>query len=85
MRWIVSDTGPLLHLHEATLLSILEHAGTIVMPKAVDHELTLHVRDWYARKPQWITVTTVERVIGSGRGGGDCPGAPAQRSVVAYR
>jgi predicted nucleic acid-binding protein len=55
----MSDTGPLLHLHEAMLLSLLEHAGVIVMPKAVDNEMTLHVLDWYARKPQWLTVTTV--------------------------
>src|SRR5262245_47992994 len=59
VRWIVSDTGPLLHLHEAMLLPLLEHAGTIVIPKAVDNEMTLHVLDWYARKPQWLTVTTV--------------------------
>ncbi len=59
MRWVVSDTGPLLHLHEAALLSLLEHAGTIVIPKAVDSEMALHVLDWRARKPQWITVTTV--------------------------
>jgi hypothetical protein len=49
---VVSDTGPLLHLHEATLLSRLEHAGIIAIPKAVDSEMALHRRDWRARKPQ---------------------------------
>jgi hypothetical protein len=36
---IVSDTGPLLHLHEAACLALLEHAGTVTVPKAVDSEM----------------------------------------------
>ena len=33
MRQIVSDTGPLLHLYEAASLYLLEHAGTITIPR----------------------------------------------------
>ena len=39
MRQIVSDTGPLLHLYEASSLNLLEYAGTITIPTAVDHEM----------------------------------------------
>lgn len=59
MRRIVSDTGPLLHLHEATCLALLEHAGTVAVPKAVDREMVQHVREWHTRKPPWIAVTSV--------------------------
>ena len=59
VRQIVSDTGPLLHLHEAACLALLEHAGTVTVPQAVDREMVPHVRDWNTRNPPWITVTAV--------------------------
>jgi len=59
VRRIVSDTGPLLHLHEAACLALLEHAGIVTVPKAVDSEMVQHVREWHTRKPPWITVTAV--------------------------
>ena len=59
MRRIVSNTGPVLHLHEAELLTLLEHAGEIYIPKAVDLEMAQHELEWRARKPDWITVTLV--------------------------
>lgn len=59
MRRIVSDTGPLLHLHEAACLALLEYAGTVAVPKAVDSEMIQHVQEWPTRKPRWITVTAV--------------------------
>jgi predicted nucleic acid-binding protein len=59
VRQIVSDTGPLLHLYEAACLTLLEHAGTVAVPKAVDSEMVRHVREWHTRKPPWITVTAV--------------------------
>ena len=59
MRQIVSDTGPLLHLHEAACLDLLKHAGTMAIPKAVDSEMVQHVRAWHTRKLPWITVTAV--------------------------
>jgi len=59
VRRLVSDTGPLLHLYEAACLNLLEHAGTIAVPQAVDSEMAQHVREWRTRKPSWITVTSV--------------------------
>jgi len=40
MRTIVCNTGPLLHLREAGLLSLLREAGTLIIPEAVDDELS---------------------------------------------
>jgi hypothetical protein len=59
VRRIVADTGPLLHLHEAACLPLLEHAGTVAVPKAVDSEMMQRVREWPTRKPLWITMTPV--------------------------
>ena len=59
MRRIVSNTGPVLHLHEAELLTLLKHAGEIHIPISVDLEMAQHALEWGARKPDWITVTTV--------------------------
>jgi predicted nucleic acid-binding protein len=59
VRQIVSNTGPLLHLYEASSLNLLEHAGTVTIPTAVDREMVQHVREWHTRAPQWITVTPV--------------------------
>ena len=59
MRRIVSNTGPLLHFHEAELLPLLGHAGEIHIPKAVNLEMAKHEQEWQAHKPEWITVTAV--------------------------
>ena len=59
MRRIVSNTGPVLHLHEAELLALLKHAGEIHIPRAVDLEMAQHELEWRVRRPDWITVTTV--------------------------
>ena len=59
MRRVVSNTGPLLHLHEAELLALLEHAGEIYIPRAVDLEMAQHELEWRARRLDWITVTPV--------------------------
>ena len=39
MKRIVSDTGPLVHLFEANLLSLLEVAGEVLIPPGVATEL----------------------------------------------
>jgi predicted nucleic acid-binding protein len=59
VRQVVSDTGPLLHLHEAALLMLLEQAGAIAIPPAVDNEMAQHVQEWHTGKPPWITITLV--------------------------
>ncbi len=40
MKTIVSNTGPLLHLREIGLLDLLEKAGRVIIPKAIDVELS---------------------------------------------
>ena len=39
MKRIVSDTGPLVHLFEASLLNLLEAAGEVLMPPGVANEV----------------------------------------------
>ena len=41
MNIIVSDTGPILHLHEANLLSLFNNIEQIIIPPAVKDELLL--------------------------------------------
>jgi hypothetical protein len=59
VRQVVSNTGPLLHLHEAALVALLEHTGAVAIPRAVDSEMMLYVPEWQVRRPTWLTVMTV--------------------------
>jgi predicted nucleic acid-binding protein len=59
VRRIVSNTGPLLHLGEAELLTLLERAGEIHIPRAVDLEMAQHELEWRTRRPDRITASTV--------------------------
>lgn len=59
MRRVVSNTGPLLHLHEAQLLPLLQRAGELYIPQAVEVEMVQHERDWRNHQPGWIVVATV--------------------------
>ena len=59
MRKVVSNTGPLLHLQEAQLLSLLEQVGQLYIPKAVDLEMVQYDQDWRDHKPGWIVAATV--------------------------
>ncbi|MEK7701634.1 MAG: DUF3368 domain-containing protein [candidate division NC10 bacterium] len=56
MRIVVCDTGPVIHLSEAGALGLLEKAGEVFIPIAVDHELARLIADWPARRPRWIRV-----------------------------
>ena len=42
MRRIVSNTGPILHLGKAQALALLERAGDVLVPRAVDLEMSQH-------------------------------------------
>jgi predicted nucleic acid-binding protein len=46
LRRIVTDTGPILHLHEANALHLLVEAGEVFIPSAVDVELTRLIPGW---------------------------------------
>lgn len=55
MKRLVSDTGPLLHLHEAGCLDLLSQVGQVVVPLEVIHELRRFLPPaWFADLPGWI-------------------------------
>ena len=54
MRIVVCDTGPVLHLREAGVLDVLQHAGEVIIPAAVDDELARLVDDWAPARPAWL-------------------------------
>jgi predicted nucleic acid-binding protein len=56
MRLAASDTGPVLHLSEAQALDLLGLAAEVHIPPTVDVELTQHVPDWSARRPDWLVL-----------------------------
>ncbi len=56
MTLVVSNTGPILHLHEADLLELLELCGEIHIPSAVQDELSTMLPRWGRHFPEWIIV-----------------------------
>ena len=56
VRIVVCDAGPVLHLSEAGALDLLEKAGDVFIPIAVDREVARHLVDWPARRPGWLRV-----------------------------
>jgi predicted nucleic acid-binding protein len=57
---IVCDTGPLLHLREAGSLDLLQAAGQVSIPPAVDSELSALDVDWSRERPEWIEVFSLD-------------------------
>jgi len=56
MKTIVCNTGPLLHLREIGLLDLLKKAGRVIIPKAIDVELSEIDPSWTDEKPSWISI-----------------------------
>lgn len=56
MRVVVCDTGPILHLHEVGGLDLLEQAGEVILPKAVDVELIVLLPEWSKSRPAYLRV-----------------------------
>jgi predicted nucleic acid-binding protein len=56
VRIVVCDTGPVLHLHEAGALDLLAGAGEILIPSAVDSELSNLMTVWPTSRPSWLQV-----------------------------
>jgi len=56
VRIVVCDTGPVLHLFEASALGLLEKTGEVLIPPIVDHEVGRHVQDWTSRRPGWLRI-----------------------------
>lgn len=60
MRQVVCDTGPLLHLQESALLSVLEPLGSIALPPAVHAEILARQPDWQSAKPRWLEIMELD-------------------------
>ena len=61
MKRIVADTGPLLHLHEAGALHLLESIGSVHVPSLVLAELRHHAPIlWPGILPEWVTHIELE-------------------------
>lgn len=60
MKIVVCDTGPILHLREADCLPILQAAGSILIPPAVDAEMARLDQLWAAERPSWIQTTPLD-------------------------
>ena len=56
----VCDTGPILHLHEASALDLLLLVGAVWVPSGVDRELTRLVGDWPTHRPRQLQVVELE-------------------------
>ena len=56
MKKVVSDTGPVLHLREAGLAHLLELAGRVHIPKAVNLELERLDAAWGRARPAWVSL-----------------------------
>lgn len=59
VRRVVSDTGPLLHLHEAKALDLMSLTGDVHIPIAVDAEMSQHEATWPIHRPTWVIIDTV--------------------------
>ena len=53
-RLIVCDTGPLLHLSEAGMISLLQQAGDILIPPTVNLELERQITGWNSL--DWLSI-----------------------------
>lgn len=59
-RW-VSNTGPLLHLREASSLDVLPLLGEVAIPPAVNVEMILHEEQWDTERPEWLHIESLTR------------------------
>lgn len=55
-RIVVCDTGPLLHLNEASAIHVLEPAGQILIPPIVSQELGSRME-----LPSWVNIEELNR------------------------
>ena len=68
VRLVVCDTGPLLHLMEIDALQLLNGAGDVLIPDAVDGEVASLVSNWAALRPKWLHIEPLNeqsRLIGA--------------------
>ena len=55
-RIVVCDTGPLLHLKEASAVHLLELAGQVLIPPTVSQELAIRMK-----LPNWVHIEELNR------------------------
>lgn len=69
LRRVVSDTGPILHLHETGALRLLEQTGEVVIPPVVEQELGRLIPSWAKVGPSGLaTVELTEAARMEARG-----------------
>jgi predicted nucleic acid-binding protein len=56
VRLVVCDTGPVLHLREVGELDLLAKMGEVLIPPAVNNELTARIVDWPSTRPDWLLI-----------------------------
>ncbi len=55
MNIVVCDAGPIIHLHQARILSLLKNMGEILLPHSVSIEVQA-VTDIALSWPEWLRV-----------------------------
>ena len=58
MTCAVCETGPLIHLSEASALDTLRHVGDIHAPRQVLTEISHHLAEW--QTPIWMTIDALD-------------------------
>ncbi|MDA1192170.1 MAG: hypothetical protein O3A46_10875 [Candidatus Poribacteria bacterium] len=58
-RRIVSNTGPLPHLHEIGRQELIAEAGDIYVPDAVVSEVSVRISSWRQMPPEWICIVSL--------------------------
>jgi uncharacterized protein len=56
LRLVICDTSPVLHLREAGALDLLAKMGEVLIPPAVNNELTARFVDWPRTRPDWLQI-----------------------------
>lgn len=59
MSIIVCDSGPIIHLYEAGILSLLKPVGEILMPQSVAIEI-LHITGIASDWPYWLQIVELD-------------------------
>jgi hypothetical protein len=59
VRLVVCDTGPVLHIREAGALDLLAKTGEVLIPPAVNNELTARIPHWTNARPDWLRIGTL--------------------------
>jgi predicted nucleic acid-binding protein len=87
VRVVICDTGPILHLREAGALKLLEKAGEVIVPLAVERELETRMTNWSVERPAWLRIErapdTASRQVEEWREVGGLGAGEAEAIVLA--